>query len=235
MKVKELMKPVQPRTAALILLLSWAIPWSGIFGFNIVASGQAVADQRVTATEEAAPPEESVSLPETKTDLAPGGQAEAADEPPQQAVASVTPPQRPVTNHQQSRATPAVAPVSTRNNKVRNIDINLLARVIYAEARGEPFEGQVAVGAVLVNRVLSPKFPDDLWSVVFKRGEFCTVRDGQVWLEPNATAYRAAKLAKDGWDPTNGALYFYNPSKTTSKWIWSRPVTTQIGSHLFAR
>ena len=117
----------------------------------------------------------------------------------------------------------------------KTLTLTLLARVIYAEARGEPFEGQVGVGAVLVNRVLSSKFPDDLWSVVFKRGEFCTVRDGQVWLEPDATAYRAAKLAKDGWDPTNGALYFYNPSKTTSKWIWSRPVTTQIGRHLFAR
>ncbi|NLM37721.1 MAG: hypothetical protein GX202_06310 [Firmicutes bacterium] len=114
------------------------------------------------------------------------------------------------------------------------IDLDLLARVIYAEARGEPLEGQVAVGAVLINRVRNPRFPNDLWSIVFKKGEFCTVRDGQVWLQPNATAYRAARLAKAGWDPTNGALYFYNPSKTTSKWIWSRTVTARIGRHVFA-
>ena len=129
---------------------------------------------------------------------------------------------------------PASAPTTPATASREGIDLNLLARVIYAEARGEPFTGQVAVGAVLINRVASNNFPDDLWSVVFKQGEFCTVRDGQVWLEPDATAYRAARLAKAGWDPTNGALYFYNPSKTTSAWIWSRTVTTRIGSHIFA-
>lgn len=113
-------------------------------------------------------------------------------------------------------------------------DLNLLARVIHAEARGEPFEGQVAVGAVLLNRLKSPRFPNNLWGVIFKEGEFCTVRDGQVWLRPDATAYRAAQLALKGWDPTYGALYFYNPAKTTSRWIWSRPVTTKIGNHIFA-
>jgi len=116
-----------------------------------------------------------------------------------------------------------------------NANLNLLARVIHAEARGEPLEGQVAVGAVLLNRLESAKFPNSLWGIIFKKGEFCTVRDGQVWMNPNAQAYKAARMALSGWDPTHGALYFYNPAKTTSKWIWSRPVTTEIGSHLFAR
>lgn len=120
-------------------------------------------------------------------------------------------------------------------DRTQNANLNLLARVIYAEARGEPLEGQVAVGAVLLNRLKSPRFPNNLWGIIFKKGEFCTVRDGQIWMNPNAQAYRAARLALSGWDPTHGALYFYNPAKTTSKWIWSRPVTTRIGSHIFAR
>jgi len=120
-------------------------------------------------------------------------------------------------------------------SSTQNANLNLLARVIYAEARGEPLEGQVAVGAVLLNRLKSPRFPNNLWGIIFKKGEFCTVRDGQIWMDPNAQAYRAARLALSGWDPTHGALYFYNPAKTTSKWIWSRPVTRQIGSHVFAR
>lgn len=234
MKFRELLKEIQPRTAALILLFSFVIPWAGIFGFSLMASGQAVADQRLAAAE-AAPPEKPVGRSAAETASAPEEQTVPAAELPPEAATEVVPPVQPLTNDRQGRSTPATAPAAGRNNKVRNIDINLLARVIYAEARGEPFEGQVAVGAVLMNRVLSPKFPDDLWSIVFKRGEFCTVRDGQIWLEPDETAYRAAKLAKDGWDPTNGALYFYNPRKTTSKWIRSRPVTTQIGRHMFAR
>jgi hypothetical protein len=121
------------------------------------------------------------------------------------------------------------------NNREYNENLALLARIIFAEARGEPLEGQVAVGAVLLNRVKSPNFPDNLWSNIFRRGEFCTVRDGQIWLEPDAKAYRAAQLALNGWDPTNGALFFYNPARTTSRWIWSRPVTTRIGRHIFAR
>lgn len=114
------------------------------------------------------------------------------------------------------------------------VDIYLLARVIYAEARGEPFEGQVAVGAVLMNRLKNPRFPDSLQQIIFKRGEFCTVRDGQIWMKPNAQAIKAARLAASGWDPTGGAHYFYNPAKTTSRWIWSRPVTNRIGQHIFA-
>jgi spore germination cell wall hydrolase CwlJ-like protein len=127
------------------------------------------------------------------------------------------------------------SPSTTQGNMDYNEDLALLARIIHAEARGEPLEGQVAVGAVLLNRVRHPNFPDNLWSNIFRRGEFCTVRDGQIWLEPDAKAYRAAQLALNGWDPTNGALFFYNPARTTSRWIWSRPVTTRIGRHIFAR
>lgn len=114
------------------------------------------------------------------------------------------------------------------------VDIYLLARVIHAEARGEPFEGQVAVGAVLMNRLKNPRFPKSLKQIIFKRGEFCTVRDGQIWMAPDANAMKAARLAAAGWDPTGGAHYFYNPAKTTSRWIWSRPVTHRIGRHVFA-
>lgn len=114
------------------------------------------------------------------------------------------------------------------------VDIYLLARVIYAESRGEPFEGQVAVGAVLMNRLRDSRFPKSLSQIIFKRGEFCTVRDGQIWKNPNQEALKAARLAAAGWDPTGGAVYFYNPAKTTSRWIWSRPVVNRIGNHVFA-
>lgn len=114
------------------------------------------------------------------------------------------------------------------------VDIYLLARVIHAESRGEPFEGQVAVGAVLMNRLKDSRFPKNLWQIIFKRGEFCTVKDGQIWQTPSQEAIKAARLAAAGWDPTGGALYFYNPAKTTSRWIWSRPVVNRIGNHIFA-
>lgn len=113
--------------------------------------------------------------------------------------------------------------------------LEILARVIYAESRGEPFSGQVAVGAVILNRLRNPAFPSTIEGIVYKRGEFCTVRDGQINLRPDAEAFRAAELAVKGWDPSGGALYFYNPAKTTSRWIWSRQVTVKIGRHVFAR
>ncbi len=126
-------------------------------------------------------------------------------------------------------------PTKARQSKSgSNIDIYLLARVIHAEARGEPFQGQVAVGAVLLNRLKDSRFPKSLSQIIFKKGEFCTVRDGQIWKNPSQEAIKAARLAAAGWDPTDGALYFYNPAKTTSRWIWSRPVVNQIGNHIFA-
>ncbi len=114
-------------------------------------------------------------------------------------------------------------------------DIYLMARLIHAEARGEPFTGQVAVGAVLVNRLKSGIFPDSIERIIFSSGEFCTVRDGQIYMTPDARAIRAARIAASGWDPTDGALYFYNPAKSTSRWIFTRDVITRIGNHLFAK
>lgn len=109
-----------------------------------------------------------------------------------------------------------------------------LVRIISAEAKGEPFEGQVAVGAVILNRVESGKFPKTISGNVFKRGEFEPVSNGKIWENPVASAYKAADLALKGWDPTQGALYFYNPAKTSSRWIWSRPIIRKIGDHVFA-
>lgn len=123
---------------------------------------------------------------------------------------------------------------NTTNYSNPNLNRYLLARIIYAEARGETLEGQVAVGAVLLNRLKDSRFPNTLEQIIFKKGEFCTVRDGQIWKTPNQQALRAAELAISGWDPTNGALYFYNPAKTTSRWIWSRPIVNKIGNHTFA-
>lgn len=144
-------------------------------------------------------------------------------------VATNTTTWKPTTNNVKPTPTKLSPPQSNPN-----IDINLLARVIYAESRGEPFKGQVAVGAVLLNRLEDSRFPKDLSQIIFKQGEFCTVRDGQIWNTPNQQAYQAAHLAAAGWDPTGGALYFYNPAKTTSHWIWSRPIVNQIGNHIFA-
>lgn len=126
-------------------------------------------------------------------------------------------------------------PVSKKVSLIPNEkNIYLLARVIHAEARGEPFEGQVAVGAVLLNRLRDVRFPKTISQIIFKHGEFCTVRDGQIWMIPSQRAIKAARLATSGWDPTGGAVYFYNPAKTTSRWIWSRTIIQRIGNHFFA-
>lgn len=112
-------------------------------------------------------------------------------------------------------------------------DVELLARVIYGEARGEAYLGQVAVGAVILNRVASPLFPNTISGVVYQAGAFDAVSDGQVNLTPNDTAYRAANDAMNGWDPTGGCLYYYNPKTATSKWMLSKTVYLTIGNHSF--
>ncbi|MDF2961117.1 MAG: spore cortex-lytic enzyme [Paenibacillus sp.] len=114
-------------------------------------------------------------------------------------------------------------------------ELDIMARTIYSEARGEPYKGQVAVGAVVMNRIQSGKFPDSIQDVVFQPRAFTAVDDGQFWLTPNETAYLAAEDAVRGWDPTYNSLYYFNPDTATSKWIWSRPQTTQIGKHIFAK
>ena len=114
-------------------------------------------------------------------------------------------------------------------------DEQLLARVINGEARGEPFEGQVAVGAVILNRVKSSKFPKTLAGVIYQPGAFTAVSDGQINVAINSasTVVKAARDALAGWDPTDGCLYYWNPATATSKWIWSREVRLKIGRHWF--
>ncbi|MBO4473252.1 MAG: spore cortex-lytic enzyme [Clostridia bacterium] len=113
-------------------------------------------------------------------------------------------------------------------------DSYLLAKCIYAEARGEPYTGQVAVGAVILNRVRSSKFPNTIAGVIYQPYAFTCVSDGQINLTPDASAKKAAQDALNGWDPTGGCLYYYNPATATSSWIWSRTVMLSIGKHNFA-
>ena len=113
-------------------------------------------------------------------------------------------------------------------------DMQLLARCIYAEARGESYTGQVAVGAVILNRVKSPKFPNTISGVIYQKNAFTAVNDGQINLTPDKTAMNAAKDAVNGWDPSYGSLYYYNPAVATSSWIFSRETVTVIGKHVFA-
>lgn len=112
-------------------------------------------------------------------------------------------------------------------------NINLLARIISAEARGEPYKGQVAVGAVILNRIEHPSFPDTLSGVIYQNGAFTAIVDGQFNEPVASSAYNAARDALNGWDPTGGAIYYYNPAKTSNKFMHSRPVITVIGGHRF--
>ncbi len=120
------------------------------------------------------------------------------------------------------------------NSNYTNSDLYLLAKCIYAEARGESYTGQVAVGAVILNRVASPSFPNTISGVIYQRHAFTAVSDGQINLEPNQTALNAAADAMNGWDPTYGCLYYYNPAVATSSWIFGRQTVTTIGKHVFA-
>ena len=114
-------------------------------------------------------------------------------------------------------------------------NVNLLARLIYGEARGEPYTGQVAVGAVVMNRVKSSSFPNSISGVIYQSGAFDAVSDGQINMSPDSTAKKAAQDAINGWDPSYGAIYYFNPSTATNKWIWSRPMTITIGRHRFCK
>jgi len=112
-------------------------------------------------------------------------------------------------------------------------DLQLIANAVYGEARGEPYEGQVAVAAVILNRLESPDFPNTISGIIFQPLAFTAVADGQIWLEPNDRAKEAVIDAMNGWDPSENALYYFNPKTATSKWIWSRPQIKQIGEHIF--
>ena len=113
-------------------------------------------------------------------------------------------------------------------------EVYLLAKTIYAEGRGEPYTGQVAIGAVVLNRVRSSQFPNTIAGVVYQKHAFTAVSDGQINLTPNETAMKAARDAINGWDPTGGAIYYYNPAVATSAWIFDRQTVTVIGKHVFA-
>ncbi len=114
-------------------------------------------------------------------------------------------------------------------------DVQLLARAINGEARGEPYEGQVAVGAVILNRVKDPNFPNTISGVIYQPGAFTAVSDGQISvpIDPGSTVVKAAQDALNGWDPTNGCIYYWNPATATSSWIWSRKIVAKIGKHNF--
>ena len=116
-------------------------------------------------------------------------------------------------------------------------DLQLMARAINGEARGEPYEGQVAVGAVILNRVKSSQFPNTIAGVIYQSGAFTAVADGQINapIDEDSTVYKAAQDAMNGWDPTGGCIYYFNPATATNKWIWSRPVVKTIGKHRFCK
>lgn len=124
--------------------------------------------------------------------------------------------------------------LNTQQVSQSSSDLYLLAKTVYAEARGEPYEGQVAVAAVILNRVESPDFPNTIAEVIYQPWAFTAVHDGQINLEPNETAYSAARDAMNGWDPTYGCLYYYNASTATSEWIFTRTTVVTIGKHVFA-
>lgn len=127
--------------------------------------------------------------------------------------------------------------VIAANNASNTSDLQLMARAINGEARGEPYEGQVAVGAVILNRVKDSKFPNTIAGVIYQSGAFTAVADGQinVPIAQGSTVLKAAQDAMNGWDPTGGAIYYFNPATATNKWIWSRPLIKTIGKHRFCK
>lgn len=127
------------------------------------------------------------------------------------------------------------APAITRGRVTRNDEVYTLAQAVHGEARGEPYVGQVAVAACILNRVDDPRFPNTIAGVIFQPGAFTAVDDGQMFMEPDDSSIKAARDALNGWDPSGGAVFYYNPAKTTNKWIWSRPIITVIGSHYFCK
>lgn len=124
---------------------------------------------------------------------------------------------------------------NTSNTGVSSSDLNLLSRIVYAEARGEVYTGQVAIAAVVLNRVRNSAFPNTIAGVIYQAGAFTAVSDGQINLTPNATAKKAAQDALNGWDPTYGSIYYFNPNTATSGWMWSRPYVITIGKHRFCK
>jgi spore cortex-lytic enzyme len=121
------------------------------------------------------------------------------------------------------------------SNRFSENDIRLLSNAVYGESRGEPYIGQVAVAAVILNRLEDKRFPHTVSGVIFQPGAFTAVADGQIYMTPNKTARKAVLDAINGWDPSGGCNYYFNPATATSKWIWSRPQVKKIGKHIFCR
>lgn len=139
-------------------------------------------------------------------------------------------------NQQPATPAPPAKPTATNvPNGFSQNDIKLMANAVHGESRGEPYIGQVAVAAVILNRLESPSFPHTIAGVIFEPGAFTAVADGQIWLTPNETSKKAVLDAINGWDPTGGAIYYFNPNTATNKWIWSRPQIKQIGKHIFCK
>ncbi|KEO83659.1 spore cortex-lytic enzyme [Tumebacillus flagellatus] len=137
-----------------------------------------------------------------------------------------------------SKHTASVSSTPTASYGGRNVsanDMKLISNAVYGESRGEPYVGQVAIAAVILNRLENPNFPHNIPGIIFQPGAFTAVADGQIWLSPNATAKKAVNDAMRGWDPSSGAIYYFNPATATSKWIWSRPQIKRIGRHIFCR
>lgn len=127
--------------------------------------------------------------------------------------------------------------ISKASSNSSNSDLQLMARAINGEARGESYEGQVAVGAVILNRVKHSSFPNTIAGVIYEPGAFTAVSDGQINepIDENSTVYKAAQDALNGWDPTNGCIYYFNPNTATNKWIWSKTIVKTIGKHHFCK
>lgn len=124
---------------------------------------------------------------------------------------------------------------SGKNVGYKNSDIQLLAQCIHSEGRGEPYVGQVAIGACVMNRIKHPSFPNTIAGIIYQPGAFSAVADGQINMQPDEASVKAAREAMNGSDPSGGAIYYFNPAKTKNKFIWSRPQIKKIGNHIFAR
>lgn len=130
---------------------------------------------------------------------------------------------------------PSAPSASKKAHSISDNDLRIMANAVYGESRGEPYVGQVAVAAVILNRTRNPAFPNTPTGVIFEPLAFTAVADGQIWLTPNETARKAVQDALNGWDPTGGATYYFNPDTATSAWIWTRPQIKKIGKHIFCR
>ncbi|WP_240689461.1 spore cortex-lytic enzyme [Ammoniphilus sp. YIM 78166] len=139
----------------------------------------------------------------------------------------------PARNPAPARQQPAAAAPTYKAHGYSDNDLRMMANAVYGEARGEPYVGQVAVAAVILNRVRSATFPNNPTGVIFEPRAFTAVADGQIWLSPNDTARKAVQDALNGWDPSGGAMYYFNPDTATSGWIWTRPQIKKIGKHIF--